>query len=221
MVCVLVVLAFPATSTSQVPGTPVLQNAFGSPGLAVAANFGGGPGQGFGGAAVGWGLASGRLQVSGAVGVQRRRDESRGAYGGRLSGALWTTSGRPGWGGAFGVGGFVGVGGAAGTHTDDVVTNPSVVAVPAGISLGYRRAIGRTRGVSVYATPFYRWTRVDSVETENLSAFAVATGVDFAFSPSVGATIGVEFSSSDARGGGNERGAATFGAAIGFAPRRR
>jgi len=36
---------------AQVPGAPVLQNAFANPGIAVAANFGGGSGQSFYGAA--------------------------------------------------------------------------------------------------------------------------------------------------------------------------
>src|SRR5688572_7972472 len=73
---------FAAPVQSQVPGVPVLQNAFSNPGLAIAANFGGGRGQSFYGAASAWGLAGGRLQLSGAAGAQRANEGTRGAYGG-------------------------------------------------------------------------------------------------------------------------------------------
>lgn len=206
-----------ASAGAQVPGAPVLQNAFANPGLGVAVNFGAGSGQSFFGAAAGWGAVGGRVQLSGVAGVQSRRDESRGAYGGRLSAALWNTAG-----GSFGVGAFAGVGGAASTHDRDIldrefVNNPAIVAVPAGVSVGWRRPIGHTRGVSVYAAPFYQWTRIDSVTAETVSDFAVSGGVDFAFSPTFGITLGGQVGSLTASG----QGAATFGAAIGFAPGRR
>src|SRR5207302_7015863 len=59
------VLAFGGRVAAQVPGTPVLQNAFLNPGLAVAANFASASGQSFFGAAASLGLGGGKLQVSG------------------------------------------------------------------------------------------------------------------------------------------------------------
>jgi hypothetical protein len=110
------------------------------------------------------------------------------------------------------------VGGAASTHLEDeIVNNPAVLAVPAGISVGWRRPIGKTRGVSVYAAPFYQWTRLDSGVVESVNSFAGSAGVDFALSPSVGVTLGAEVGSSN----GSERSSASFGAAVGFAPGRK
>jgi hypothetical protein len=197
---------------AQVPGAPVLQNAFANPGLAVAANVGGGSGQSYFGAAAGWGMGSGRLQLSGAAGAQRSRNASRGAYGGRVAVGVWNSAG-----GTLGVGGFVGLGGAARTRNSGVVTNPAVVAVPLGLSVGYRRRMGATRGVSLYASPFYRWTRVDSATVVSSGNIAGSVGLDFAFTQSIGATIGGEFGKGQGTGGGSS----TLGAAISFVPGRR
>src|SRR4051812_30590984 len=140
---------------AQVPGAPVLQNAFANPGIAVAANFGGGSGQSFYGAAAAYGLMSGKLQISGAAGVSRANGCSRGAYGGRAAFSVWSSSG-----GALGLGAFAGVGGAPSTKADGIVNNAAITSIPAGVSVGYRRALG-SRGLSAYASPFYRWTRAD------------------------------------------------------------
>ncbi|MEX2153737.1 MAG: hypothetical protein WD825_10400, partial [Gemmatimonadaceae bacterium] len=210
-----VALAMPALATAQAPGLPVLQNAFNNPGLAVAANFGTGSGQGFYGAAAAWGLGSGRLSVSGAAGAQRGNGATRGAYGGRLAASAWTSSG-----GGLSVGGFVGMGGAPRTRAGQVVTNPAVMSVPAGVSLGYRRALGRSRGLSGYVSPFYRWTRTDSAAIESSGAFRISGGIDFAISPSLGATIGGELGGG-AKSGGSNRGSSLLGAAISFVPGRR
>jgi hypothetical protein len=201
-----------APAGAQVPGAPVLQNAFANPGLAVAANFGGGSGQSYFGAAAGWGMGSGRLQISGAAGVHRSKSASRGAYGGRAAMTVWSSSG-----GSLGLSGFAGLGGAPRTREAGVVTNPAVMALPVGVSVGYRRAMGRTRGLSIYASPFYRWSRVDSVASVSSSGFAVSAGLDFAFTQSLGATIGGEFGKST----GSGRGSSTFGAALSFVPGRR
>src|SRR5437763_3625286 len=73
--------ALAASAAAQVPGAPVLQNAFANTGLAVAANFGGGGGQTFYGAAAALGLGGGRLQLSGAAGASHAKTSTRGAYG--------------------------------------------------------------------------------------------------------------------------------------------
>jgi hypothetical protein len=95
-----------------------------------------------------------------------------------------------------------------------------VISVPAGVSLGYRRALGRTRGLSGYVSPFYRWTRTESATVESSGAFRVSAGIDFAFSPSLGATIGGELGGG-AKSGGSNRGSGMLGAAISFVPGRR
>ena len=105
----LAVAALAALSTptaAQIPGVPVLQNAFANPGLAFAANFGGGSGQNFYGVAAGWGIG-GRFTLSGGAGAQRMANTTRGAYGARAAMSVWNSSG-----GALGAGGFVGFGAA-------------------------------------------------------------------------------------------------------------
>ena len=68
---------------AQVPGAPVLQNAFTNPGIAVAANFGSGTGQSLFAAAAAYGFG-GRFQLSGAAGAQRANGSTRCAYGGHV-----------------------------------------------------------------------------------------------------------------------------------------
>jgi hypothetical protein len=197
---------------AQVPAVPVLQNAFMNAGLAVAANFGGGGGQTFYGAAAAWGLG-GKLQVSGAAGAQRGNNATRGAYGARAAATVWTSSG-----GALGVGAFAGVGGAPRTQTQAIVTNPAVLNVPAGVAIGYRRPLGQSRGISAYATPFYQWTRSDDGTVRTSGTVRVAFGADFSISQTFGVTLGGELGRSS---GSSRTAASTLGAAVTFIPGRR
>jgi hypothetical protein len=204
---------------AQVPGLPVLQNAFVNPGIAIAADFGGGGGQSFGGLAGGWGLGasanrgSARIQVSGAAGAARGNGSVRGAYGGRAAFSAWTSAG-----GTLGVAAFAGVGGAPRTRANGSVTNAAVMTIPAGVSFAYRRPVGATRGMSIYASPMFSWVRTSTdVSTASASGFRGAVGFDFAFSPSLGATIGGEFGTQTSGGRG---GSGSFGAAISFVPGR-
>lgn len=198
-------------ATAQVPGAPVLQNAFANPGLAVAANFTGGGGQSFFGAAAAYGLGSGRLQASGAAGVQRSNSATRGAYGARLAATVWNSGG-----GSIAAGAFAGFGGAARTrNAADSVSNPAVLIVPVGLTVGYRRPLGETRGLSAYVSPVYRWTRAEAVSVETAGSFAVALGLDVSISPSFGATVGAELGRD-----GPSAGSGTFGVALSFVPGR-
>lgn len=196
-------------ASGQIPGAPVLQNAFANPGLAVAANFGGGGGQSLFALAAGWGLGSGRIMLSGAAGAQRSNEATRGAYGGRASMTAWTSAG-----GSLGIAGFIGAGGAPRTRASGVMTNPAVFTVPAGLTVGYRRHLGTTRGISAYASPIYRWTRLsaDDGGTVSDNNFQFAVGLDFSFNPSLGVTVGGEFGS-----GGDDR-SSTLGAAVSWVP---
>jgi hypothetical protein len=210
----IVVFGLPQVAAGQAPGIPVLQNAFSNPGLAVAANLGGGGGESFLGAAAAWGLGEGRLQLSGAAGASRANGATRGAYGGRLAASLWTSSG-----GSLGVGAFGGLGGAPRTRTGGTITNPALAIIPVGLTVGYRRPMGSSRGISAYASPFYRWVRATSDTVSSSGALRVSLGVDFAFSPSFGATVGAELGQS-ARGS-RRGGSGSFGGAISFVPGRR
>lgn len=203
--------ALTTSAAAQVPGAPALQNAFHNPGLAFAANFGSGTGQSFFGAAAAYGLG-GRIQVSGAAGAQRVNGSTRGAYGLRAAASLWTSSS-----GAIGAGGFVGIGGAPSTRVNGITTNTAITNIPVGVSVGYRRSIGTTRGVSVYGSPLYRWTRSDSTGTvTSRGSMRGAVGLDFAWSPSLGITAGGEFGG---KSGTSDTG--LFGVAISFVPGRR
>lgn len=200
-----------SAAEAQVPGVAVLQNAFTSRGLAFAGNFGSSSGQSFFGGAAGWGLGE-RFQVSAAAGAQRSNGAMRGAYGGRATMGVWSSSG-----GALGAAAFVGVGGAARTRDGSVVTNPAVMSIPAGVSVGYRRGMGARRSISAYASPFYNWARVDSGVVASTGAFRASVGVDVGLSANLGASIGGEFGAgrgSSSRGG-------VLGAAITFVPGRR
>ena len=210
----LAALTLTVKAAAQVPSLPVLQNAFGSPGLAFAADVGGGSGHAFYGAAGAWGLGSnGRFTVSAAAGAENANGSTRGAYGGRLAAQLWTNRT-----GALGVGAFAGFGGAPRTRSDSIVTNPAVAIVPAGATVGYRREIGTSgRGISIYVSPFYRWVRIDSGDVVSSSAFRVSAGLDFSFTPSFGVTLGGEFGGSHDGNGDN----ALIGGAVSFVPGRR
>jgi hypothetical protein len=195
-------------AAAQIPGAPVLQNAFASPGLAVAANFGAGGGQSLFALAAGWGPGTGRILLSGAAGAQRINDATRGAYGGRASMTAWTSAG-----GSLGAAVFAGVGGAPRTRNETGMTNTAVFTIPAGITVGYRRNIGTNRGISAYVSPMYRWARVTSDDDETVSEgnFRVAVGLDFSFNPALGVTLGADMGSGDT-------GASAFGAAVSWIP---
>lgn len=210
----IVILGLPKWAAGQTPGIPVLQNAFSNPGLAVAANMGGGGGESFLGAAAAWGLGGGRLQLSGAAGASRANGATRGAYGGRLAASVWTSSG-----GSLGVGAFGGLGGAPRTLTGGTITNPALAILPVGLTVGYRRPMGTSRGISAYASPFYRWVRATSDTVSSSGAIRVSLGVDFAFSPSFGATLGAELGQS--AGGVRRGGSGILGGAVSFVPGRR
>lgn len=197
-----------SSASGQIPGAPVLQNAFANPGLSVAANFGGGGGQSLFALAAGWGLGSGRFLLSGAAGAQRSNEATRGAYGARASMTAWTSAG-----GGLGVAAFAGAGGAPRTRNETGMTNPAVFAIPAGITAGYRRNIGTNRGISAYVSPMYRWVRVTTDDGASITEgnFRGAVGLDFSFNPSLGVTVGADF-------GSGETGESTLGAAVSWVP---
>jgi hypothetical protein len=180
----------------------------------VAANFAGGGGQSFYGAAAGYGLGTGRIMASAAAGVQRANDATRGAYGGRVAATVWSSAG-----GALGAAAFAGIGGA--TRTRDgagVVTNSATMIIPVGLTVGYRRALGATRGISGYVSPLYRWTRLQDTTVSSGGNFGVSLGVDASITQSFGATIVVELGRSGS--GTARKTSSAMGLALSFVPGR-
>jgi hypothetical protein len=183
------------TTSAQMPGTPVLQSAWAAPGFAVAANYGGGSGGSLFGVAGAWARATGRFQVSAGAGYQNRSDfDGRGVYGVRVAVPFGDPSG------AIGLAAFAGVGGGprgrrhvhVGVDTIVVIDDDvsSTAEVPVGASIGYRWAIGQTRGVSVYAVPAWVFYTGGA---DNTGLFRAAVGADVAITRAIGATIGVDF----------------------------
>lgn len=197
---------------AQVPGAPVLQNAFSNPGLGLAANFGGGSGQSFYGLAAAYGMGGGRLQVSAAAGAQHSTDATRGAYGARASANVWTSAG-----GALAAAAFAGIGGAPRTRSGAVTTNPAMLVVPAGITAAYRRGLGSTRGIAAYVSPLYRWTRLTSDTSTSTGKLGASLGIDVSVTSSIGATIGAELGSAT----GGSKSSALFGGAVSWVPGRK
>jgi hypothetical protein len=189
------------------PGAPVLQNAWATPGIVAAVNYGGSTDGSTIAAAGAWTPGNGRFQISGGLGSNTLTGYgSAFAYGARVA--------LPIFGGgtsAFGVAAFGGVGGRAsnrkakasavldqnGNVIFAVDSTPSTTAVALGGAVGYRRAFGSTHGVSVYATPTYL---IQSGGMKNGSLFRAAIGADVGITTALGATLGVDFGGKRARG---------------------
>jgi hypothetical protein len=191
-------LAAPGAARAQMLGTPVLQNAFANRGVTVAANYGSASGSRSYGAAAAWAPASGRVVLSLGGGVFDPSDaglKSRTTYGVRAAFAVKEFAS-----GAVGVGAFAGVGGAGAPKNDELGVG-SILTVPAGITLGYRHALGATRAFSVYASPFYSWARATVAgQSESAGRLRVSGGLDVALIPKVGLTLGVESGAKAAEG---------------------
>ena len=191
----------------QIPGAPVLQNAWATPGIVGAIDVGGGSGASVYAAAASWAPGSGRFQLSGGGGIETGSGtKSRGVYGLRVAMPLGGASS------TFGFAAFAGVGGGpsrvtsfttcpagfpcpvcpTGPSTCPSVTDSvtSTAEVPVGVAAGWRHAIGATHGVSLYATPSYVFF---SGGTKGRGLFRAALGGDVGITSSLGATLGIEF----------------------------
>ena len=174
----------PTAAHAQMPGQPVIQNAFTNPGWAFGVNYGDSDeALGYGGA-IGWGNGSAKLALSVGGGIWDPADaESVFAWGTR---ALWSPLRFLEDKAAAGV--FAGIGGARQEELD-------LIEAPIGVAAGFRAAIGETRGISVYAAPFLRLSRADlgGGAGENNWLFRGSVGVDVAALPRLGVTLGYEF----------------------------
>ena len=187
-----VVVSLLVTSASlavaQMPGVPVLQNAWATPGLAAAADFSGGAGASVWAVAFSW--SPGATQISGGGGMQSRTGlSSRGVYGVRVALPLAQFMN-----GNAGLSGFAGIGGGAATALDSSAVTSLI---PVGVALGYRHAMG-ARGISIYASPSYQWA---STRAGSTSGVRVGLGVDLGLAPSFGLTGGLQFGQARTSGG--------------------
>lgn len=206
-----------APAAAQMPGVPLLQNGFVRPGAAAAVNYGTGDGIDVFGAAGAWTPASARFQISAGVGSLGLD----GVDGRKTSGGLratlpvstpWTRAPDS----PIGITGFIGVGGAS-------LDEGTLVQVPLGVGIGYRRRVGANRVVSVFATPFYQWTRVSGVEAVegaeqelDSSLFRVSLGAEALLTRRIGVTLGYELGTTADDGRPGPSGG-IFGAGLAFA----
>jgi hypothetical protein len=222
----LAVLAAPAAA--QINGVPVIQNAFLNRGLAVAANYGSENGGTAFGVAGAYSPRGRRFVLSGGVGAfspePRAELGNEITYGVRLAVPVLRLAG-----GAIGVAPFAGVGSAS-FKLDQPVSVPdggepdgesdatmSMLQVPVGMAIGYRRALGETRSFSVYASPFYSWSRRTHGDSSTSRGLArVSLGLDVALMQAIGLTLGYEFG---ATASADEPGPRTgiFGAGLSYA----
>lgn len=192
---------------AQLPGAPVLQNAFVAPGMVVALDAGGGDG-GVYAAAVSWAPGNARFQLSGGAGSWTPTGGTgRFVYGARLSAPIFSIMG-----GNLGLGVFAGLGSGPSRGT----TPRAPTQTPIGASIGYRKAIGATHGLSVYAAPMYLGIAAQGQTAEHL--FRTSFGVDIGVTKSVGVTAGVETGQTSTTGGPTT---ARWGAAVSWAPGRK
>ena len=96
---------------------------------------------------------------------------------------------------SFGAVGFLGVGGLR-------LDGGSVVQVPAGVGLGYRRRLGETRAVAVSATPFFAWYRVTESGTgeDDSNLFRTTLAADLLVTRSIGVTAAYELGATAGEG---------------------
>ncbi|HWZ57459.1 MAG TPA: hypothetical protein VNW46_00685 [Gemmatimonadaceae bacterium] len=175
---------------AQIPGAPVLQNGFLTPGLIVAADGGVGWNHGLAGAAASYSPNSRSVALSAALGAGFPQGPAF-AYGVRATLPIPVFARR----GAFGLVGFLGLGGLLGSTT--------IVDVPIGVGVGYRHALGANRGISVYATPFYLIQRSGGSD----GSFRTGLGTDVTVTPRVGVTLGAD---------AGTRGGPRFGAGLAY-----
>jgi hypothetical protein len=211
---VLVQLPWSASAHAQLPGLPVLQNAFVGPGFAAALNAGGGGDGTAYAAALGWAPGSARFQVSIGAGALAASGTTGGAFGARVAVRVFSLMN-----GNLGIAAFGGIGGAQGPRVQGA--RVGLGQAPIGAAVGYRRAIGTTRGFSVYAAPFLGYFRSDFGDsTKSASLFRVSIGGDFALTRAIGLTAGLETGGAR-RGTGPGPDGVIWGAGVSYAFGRR
>src|SRR5690242_10083686 len=184
------VLTASTAARAQQIGIPVLQNAFVNAGTTLGVDYGAGSDAYGAGIAAAWVPGSTTFQLNGGLGLYAPDHGRRSvAWGLRIMAPAPKLKGR-----SLGLAAFLGVGGTS-------VNGITEFRVPAGISIGYRRALGTTHSVSGYVAPFYSWSRVSTGGISSTHGlFRVAFGVDAVITPGLGATFGYETGTAARRG---------------------
>jgi len=210
----------PILARAQIPGLPVLQNAFVNRGLTLAAEGGGGQEGWSAAGAVSLGTSSGRIALSGGLGAfTPDRGSARLAWGIRASGTVFSLAN-----GQFGLGVFVGYGGAGGGTIDpgptpgDTTMSDAPTRLPLGASLGFQHMFG-SMGMSLYASPAYVWYNEGGSGSNSNGVFRIPVGLDIGFSRSFGLTLGAEFGADAVAGSLGPRGA-TYAAGLSYVLKR-
>lgn len=194
---------------AQMPATPVLQNAWANAGATAAVDYGHAQGENAWAAAVAWAPSGSRFQLSLGGGVINDSVSNRGGYGARIAIPLVKFAGGSIGTAVFGGVGFTSQGSAQQAN------------FPVGASLGWRHALGATRGISAYVAPFWVLTRakLDSVSTTR-GLVRASVGLDITLASQLGLTIGYE---DGARAKESEPGvrSGVFGIALSYAFRRQ
>jgi hypothetical protein len=203
---------------AQMPGAPVLQNVWATPGLVAAANLAGGSDGSVYAAAIGWTPTSGRFQLSGGLGARNRTGAGNGAaYGIRLAMPFGKATS------SFGLAAFAGIGGSSAgkTPSSSSSSSPDSVAntaeIPVGAAVGWRHSFGATHGISVYATPSFVFYTGGS-DASNLLRLAI--GADAGLTTRIGITLGAEFGGTRPRGVGGPSGT-LYGLGVSYALGKR
>lgn len=201
------VVSFAGVSHGQLPGTPVLQNAFVNPGITAAVNVANLGGSSSYAAAAAWAPGSARFQLSAGIGLQTHTANSTHTlFGGRLNFPIFGANGN------LGVSAFAGYGALTGGTIDSTVAK---ALMPIGATVSYRREIGSNRGVSMYASPVYEAVSRGG-GASSVSVFRGDVGMDIGITSSIGVTLGIEFGGKEPDGSGKPTGTA-FGAALSYA----
>lgn len=208
---VAVVSALPAREAyAQMRALPVLQNAFASRGFAAAANYGSESGARTYGVAGAYASPGSRYVVSVGIGSYDPTTagiSSRANYGARI--ALMGPRFLDRRAGIAVFGGY-GIVPKKGDQS-------SITMAPAGLAVGYRHALGASRGFSVYAAPFYAWSRSRAADGSTSGGlFRVSGGVDVGLTRQLGVTIGAE-SGATARAGKPGPTGTVFGVGLAYA----
>jgi hypothetical protein len=227
VIATIAIAAVASSADAQVPGAPVLQNAWATPGIVAALNYSGSSGENVFAAAAGWSPGSARFQLSGGLGYQTQTDFSgRAVYGARIAMPFGGKSS------SFGFAAFAGVGGGparkmkvqsiiGGDVIGDSITVTDTLAsttqIPLGAAVGYRRTIGSNHGISIYATP--AWVIYSGgAKTDGL--FRAAIGADIGITSALGATVGVDFGATRAKELGGPS-SAQYGIGVSYALGKR
>ena len=201
----------PSAARAQMPSVPLLQGPFRNPGVTVGAFGGGGDGTTAAGAAVAIVPRLRWLQFT-LGGGYADAGSSVATYGGRVAVSLrrfvpFLRSD------AIGVAVYAGLGGGM---RDSI----NLLAAPAGVTVGYRRPLGSTRMISLYASPFYVYSQSDGqgLQSGGKGLVRVSAGVDVAVTRRIGLSVGAEggAAAQDAQPGPRST---LFGAGLSFALR--